>query len=534
MMQDSTSKVDLNALVNTFFKFLNDDITAANAQECLQILLRTEGKIMVDAGQVAKLCHHWSLKRHQETGVPIFQCFCTCLLRIYQAEAFCSLPAFQLNVFIKPFLNELFRLCPPEERDTFKEELPGVKQRLQQSLQTETQKRMPEYEVQFHVDDATQVTEGEWIQITHDRFQAIMAELKPLADNDRITTDALLRQLREMLPRIKDTFQNIIHEQVIKDRLTELIFLGRDLFNRREIEPANILFAYAAEVVEQRRDQFLEKEIASIMTLDSLNSQIIEEYMLDPARKRLLKPVFSNIFDTRPNTLLSSLVQEEDSEKRKRLLGFLTVYEPEIFYKILEELHSKNLTKWYYLRNLLILITNLTPPEDASIRTVLDVIMGHLHPDNHPNLLREAMRCYLHFAGDGGTEMILKLLEAKHVSEVIPINKFYPPQQLDEFLDNLIAGAASFDFSPHPRSIRILLDAIKAELDKATVLMGKIVMGLDQKRATRLITLLSSTQSAFVQKSLQNFADSYKISAVQAVIQQTLAEIQKGRKSFLS
>jgi len=531
-MQDSTSRVDLNALVNTLFKFLNDDITAANAQSSLQILLRTEGKVMVDAVQVAKLCHHWALKRHQETGVPIFQSFCTCLLRIYQAEAFCALPAFQLNVFIKPFLNELFRLCPPEERDTFKEELPGVKLRFQKLIETETQKRMPEYEVQFRVDDSTQVTESEWIQITNDRFQQILAELKQLVDSDRSTTDSLLRQFREIIPRIKETFQNIIHEQAIKERLTELIMLGRDLFNRREIEPANILFSYAAEVVEQRRDQFLEKEIASIMSLDSLDNQIIEEYMADPAHKRMLKPVFSNIFDTRPNTLLSSLVQEEDSDRRKRLLNFLTVYEPEIFYKILEELHSQNLTKWYYLRNLLVLLNSVTPPEDASLATVLDVIRGHLHPDSHPTLIKEAMRCYLRFAGDGGTELILSVLDAKHVSEVIRLDKFYPPQQLDEFVDNLIGGAASFDFSPHPRSIRILLDAIKAELDKATVIMGKIVMGLDQRRVTRLITLLSSTQSAFVQKSLQDFANNYKISAVQTVIQQTLAEIQKGRKAF--
>jgi hypothetical protein len=520
--------------VTQLVKFLNDEVTAANSQESLQILLRTEGKVVFDAVQIAKICNHWAVKRYGLAGIPVYQSLCVALLRIYQAEAFCPLPLFKMNDFIKPFVNELFRLCPPEERDIFKGELPSVKKTFLQSLETESKKLMPEYEVQFQVDDSSrQVTEGEWIQITGERFQEAMGVLHDLVDEPSLTPAQRLERMQPLVLRIRETFVNIIHDQVLKDRLTELVGLGQALFNRREIDQANVLLSFVADVVDQRKDQFLEKAVSSILKLDNFDGALLDEYLADPARKKALKPLLANIFETRPDNLLSSLVQEEDAEKRKRLMGFLTIYEPEIFGKILEEVNSKTLSKWYYKRNLIMLLAKIARPPEISAATAQDCVLSHIHPESHPTLLQEAVRTYLYFNCERGTEMILRLLRASHVSEVVALDKFYEPPVLEEFKGNVAEGAASFDFSPFPRAVQLILGAVREELANVRMTLGKILVGVNQKLVTSMLLMLSASPSPVVEAALRGLVSECRISLVQSTVQQTLANMRGAKKSFM-
>lgn len=532
-MSEPIGKITAAQLVNTFVKFLNDEVTAANSQESLQVLLRTEGKVVFDAVQIAKICNHWAVKKHGLTGIPVYQSFCTALLRIYQAEAFCSLPLFKMNDFIKPFVNELFKMCPPEERDIFKEELPNVKKAFLQSLETESKKLMPEYEVQFRVDDSRQVTEGEWIQITSERFQEALGVLRDLVDEPSITPAQRLEKIRPLIPKIKETFANIIHDQVLKDRLTELIGIGQNLFNRREIEQANLVLSFVADVIDQRKDQFLEKAVSSVLNLDNFDGALLDEYLTDPVRKKALKPLLANIFETRPDNLLSSLVQEENAEKRKRLMGFLTIYEPEIFGKILDEVNSKTLSKWFYKRNLIMLLAKIARPPEISTATVQDCVLAHIHPESHPTLLQEAVRTYLYFNCERGIEMILRILRAPHVAEVIMLDKFYEPPVLEEFKSNIAQGAASFDFSPFPRAVQMILGAVREELANVRMTLGKILVGVNQKLVTSMLLMLSSSPSPVVESALRELAHESRISLVQTTVQQVLTNMRNAKKGFM-
>ena len=532
-MGDSAFQTDLNQLVTSFFKYLSDEITPANAQDTLQLVLRTEGKGLLEPAQVAKLCNHWAVGQNKKSGIPIYQCLGTTVLRIYQADSFCSLRQFQLEKFIKPFINELYRLCPAEERDIFKEELPNIKRQFLKSLEAETQTAMPEYEVQFHVDDTTQVTEGEWIQITGERFALLMDKLTPVIDDPALAPDARRAQVHELMEEIQKTFTNIIHDQTLKERLIALIEKARLLLNRRHIEAANEILGFVAQTVDQRKDQFLEREVASVLTLSSIDTSFLDEYLRDPERKKILKPLFSNIFETRPTNLLGSLVQEQGAEGRKRLLQFLTVYEPEIFYQIIAELQSQQLTRWYYKRNLIYLLGRLQKPADFPVRDILDMMLAYIHPDVFPALTQEAVRSYLNFDTMGGLQLVLQIATAPHVSDAIRLDKFYKPEVLDEFKSSVLKGAGEFDFSKHTRAVQMILDAIRQELGKATVVMGRVIGGLNPKVVTGLIELLSTTPSRQAEDGLKSVGGDFKIAVVQTAVQQTLEAMARERKTFL-
>lgn len=532
-MGDSTGKTSAAALVNQFLKYLNDEITSANAQDFLQIALRTEDKIVFDAAQIARICNHWAIERYEAQGIPIFQSLCASLLRIYQANAYCTLPLFKLDSFIKPFLNEVFRLCPAEERDMLKEELPNVRREFQKSQQTEVKKLMPEYEVQFKGDGETNVTEGEWIQITGEKFQQVLAVLTQLVEEPLIDPAERMQRIKQLIPMIKDTFTNIIHETVLKERLIELIRIGQTLFNRNEIEQSNLILGYVVEVVDQRKNQFLEKEVSSYLSLDKLNNEIIDQYVQDPDRKVLLKPLFFNIFETRPNNLLAQLVQEGDAEKRKKLLSYLTVFEPEIFYQVLQELNGQMLSKWYFRRNLIYLLTKIQKPADISIEEVLETLKTLIHPEVYSALVQEGIRSYLFFDCVGGTELVIKVLRAQHVSDVIHLEKFYPPQILEEFKNYLITGVASFDLSPYPQAVGKILQAVREELSKIQMKIGKLTMGLNQKLVIQLISMLASSTSPSVISALKDLAETAKVGVVQNTVQDVLKKMQKEKQNFI-
>ncbi len=159
---------------------------------------------------------------------------------------------------------------------------------------------MPEYEVQFQVDGTTQVTEGEWIQITGERFAFLTDKLSAIIENPALAPDVRLAQVREMMDEIKKTFTNIIHDQTLKERLIALIEQARLLLNQRHIEAANEILGFVAQTVDQRKDQFLEREVAGVLTLSSIDTSFLDEYLRDPERKKILD-LFSNIFRDPPH-----------------------------------------------------------------------------------------------------------------------------------------------------------------------------------------------------------------------------------------
>jgi len=90
-------------LIEVFFKFLSDEITPINAEDTLQIMLRTEDKVYFSPHQIAKICFHWATQRNS-LGESFTESICTSLLRIYQANEFCTLKHFKLDQFVKPFI----------------------------------------------------------------------------------------------------------------------------------------------------------------------------------------------------------------------------------------------------------------------------------------------------------------------------------------------------------------------------------------------------------------------------------------------
>ncbi|MBN2430997.1 MAG: hypothetical protein JXQ27_05950 [Acidobacteria bacterium] len=532
-MADSNTGAGIAQLKEMFFSYLDDQVTAASVESVLQILLRTEGEVHLTAEQVAQICHQWAQKTLQKHGTPVFQSLATGLYRIYQANALCSLPNFKLADFIRPFVNSLFRLCPADERDLLKEELPLAKERFERSIRVEEKKQMPEFEVQFKVDDQTTVTEGEWLRLTGEKFQAALEPLQQITADESISAEERLRQIQNLMPRIKDSFQNVIDNPVLTQRLSKLILPGTKLFNRGELEAATLLFGLTDGIVTERNDQFLEKAVASTLRLDELDKSIIDEVMDNPERKKLLKAVFANIFDTRQQTLVSRLAQEENPEERKKILKYLTVYEPEIFTYILQELTCSTPSKWYFQRNLVFLLRKVNPPEGVTAADVQHVLQDFIHPDVHPTLMQEAVRSYLFFDPIRGAEFLIRLLRAPHVSEVIRLDHFYPVERLNVFNRSIMQAAASFNFAGYPAAVKLIVQTIEQEIGRSGFKMGKFGISQDQRRVDSLLYLLSSSNSPDVVHTLQSLAARHNISALHQTVQRVLSIMRGERSEFI-
>jgi hypothetical protein len=128
---------------------------------------------------------------------------------------------------------------------------------------------------------------------------------------------------------------------------------------------------------------------------------------------------------------------------------------------------------------------------------------------------------------------VLQLATAAHASDAIRLDKFYKPEVLDEFKSSVLKGAGEFDFSKQPRAVQVILDAIRQELGKATIVMGRVIGGLNPKLVAGLIGLLAATPSRQAEDGIKGIGADFKIAAVQTAVQDTLTAMAKERKAFL-
>ncbi len=520
-------------LVERFTDYLADRLPAASAEEYLTLILRTDGQVHLTPTQIAKICFQWALKQRDAQHIPVYESLSTALLRIYQADGLCSLPHFELNRFIKPFVSELFALCPDEEKPLLKADLPEVKKRFEKSLETSVEKQMQEFEVELRVDEHTTVTEGEWIELTGQRFKEAMDALTRFSERRDLPAAEQIAAVNRLMPPVRESFENIIDPIVLKDRLGQLIWPALTMFNRGDIEPANIILEYVADTVDRRKDQFLEKAVASILSLDKLNNDLIRAMLDDPRKKGLLKPIFSNIMNTRPHNLLARLVQEENPEERKKLISYITVYEPEIFHRILDELESPAATKWYYKRNLILLTTLVRRPDDIPVARIFDSLLVFVHPEINPRLMEESIRACFYLDWQQALSLYLEILNAGHLSEVIRLDRFYPPQELEAFRQSILDAACSYDFSNNLEAVGAILDMVREEMSKVKLTLGKRGVGLDQRLVDALLNLLSASHSPQVARILQDLAAETRIASVQQSIQRVTQALWQARKSFM-
>ena len=532
-MSDYSNTMTPAQIVGLFLKYLSDEVTAFDSQHILNVVLRTSGKVYFTPAQVAKICHRWAMSSFQASGIAIFESLCTALLRIYQADAFCPNPNFCLSDFIKPFIGELFALCPADEREIFKEELPNVKKKFQQSMEVDKDKQMAEFEVEFSVNGETKMTEGEWLRLTGERFQEQLVQLAAIAKDESLVLDSRQQKVEALMSEIRQNFQNIINDTILKERLSGLIAFGKHFFNKEEIATANCILSFISEIVEMRKDQFLERELTSTLTLDQFDARIVQRFLDDPALKPQLKPLLSNIFETRPTSLVSRLVQEEDAQKRKQLLRLITVFEPEIFYVILKELRSQTYSKWFFIRNLLFLLTKISRPADIPLQEVLNTFLRFITPGTYPALVKESVADYLFFDTIGGANLFLNLMTAESIQEILPGVAEAPPQDIEHFRDAVAEGIGMFNLGDCQEAVHLYLEAIRNELSHQG--HSRLARGgtAHAKLIQNIVGALASTQSALAKTVLAEYAGQASHPAVRSAIQTTLASMNKPRQAFL-
>ena len=487
----------LQNLLNKFYSYLDDELNVLNAQETLEIILRTENKVYFTPKQVAAMINNWAKKNFEKTGIPIYQSFLRGLLKIYQANEFCKLQNFDIKKFLKPFLVELLKLCPSPDRGIFKEEIPKVKEEFQKGLETSVKRKMAEYVVHVDVNDK-KYTEGEWIKVTGELFEKSYNKLNKCVYEENMSPEERLSKIKNIMAEMEESFKNVINETALNERLSKLVFIGRDLFNRGEVLSSKEVLQLVSDIVDARNNQFLEKEVSSLLTFDSFDSRLIEKFLKDKEQKKILKPIFNSIFEMRPQRLLASLIKEESREKRLRLLEYVTVYEPEIFSLILEELNGQNLTKWYYRRNLIYLLTKIAPPSDKVKDGAIDSVYQFIYPGFHSSLVNEASHAYAFLAPAEATDFIILYLNANNIVDVIPLDRHYEPEEIKEFENAMFEGFGRFDFSKYSDLEKKLIDYFEDEIEKIKPKMFGI--GKNKERESKLATALAIFKSCSGEK----------------------------------
>ncbi len=513
---------NLQNLVNKFYQYLDDELNVLNAQETLEIILRTDGKVFFSPKQVAAMVNNWAKLNSQKTGVPIYQLFLRSILKIYQANEFCELSNFDIKKFLKPFLMELLRLCPPSDRGIFKDEIPKVKEEFQKSLKSAVKRKMAEYVVHVDVDDK-KYTEGEWIKITGEIFDKTYDKLHKCVYEEDLSPEKRLEKIKEIMSEMNKAFKNVINEAALKERLSKLVFVGKDLFNRGEVLASKEVLQIVSDIVDARNNQFLEKEVSSLFSFNDFNNELIEKFIKDKEKKKILKPIFNSIFEMRPQRLLASLIREEDKEKRLKLLEYVTVYEPEIFSLILEELNGQNLTKWYYRRNLIYLLTKISPPDEKIKEAGIDSVYQFIYPGFHPSLINEAAYAYTYLAPHEAVDFFIMYLSAEKIVDVIPLDKHYEKETLEEFENAMFEGMGRYDFSQNPELVEKLLKYLQGEIEKIRPKFFGI--GKDKEREKKLATALSilkSTKSSTVKNFLQELSTEGKLHLIMRKAQELL------------
>ncbi len=516
----------LEKLLHKFYSYLDDELNVLNAQDTLEIILGTEGKIYFTPKQVATMVNNWAKKNFDKTGVPIYQSFLRAILKIYQANEFCELKNFDIKKFLKPFLVELLKLCPAPDRGIFKDEIPKVKEEFQKSLKTSVKRKMAEYVV--HVDiDNKKYTEGEWIKITGELFEKAYKKLHKCVYEDKMSPEERLPEVKEIMGEMREAFKNVINETALNERLSKIVFIGRDLFNRGEVLSAKEVLQLVSDIVDARNNQFLEKEVSSLLTFESFDSKLIEKFLKDKEQKKILKPIFNSIFEMRPQRLLASLIKEEDREKRLKLLEYVTVYEPEIFHLILEELNGQTLTKWYYRRNLIYLLTKISPPTEKVKEGAIDSVYQFIYPGFHKALVNEASYAYAYLNPREAADFIIMYLDAKEIVDVIPLDKHYEKNEIEEFENAMFEGFGRYDFSKFPEIEKKLIDYFEKEIEK--IRPKFLGIGKNKERESKLETGLKVFKSCSGEK-VKKFLRELSLESKFPLLSRAALEILKGKK----
>ncbi|MGQ9897804.1 MAG: DUF4388 domain-containing protein [Acidobacteriota bacterium] len=125
-----TGDAEVDAAIDDFLAYLDDQKAPLLVSESLSMLLRTKPPFALPREQVAEIVAGWAYHQADRRNRPLNEMLLEALEDIRHAEQARVLKAFDPNVFYAAFVADLMSFCPPDEQELFQLKLGGLREFL--------------------------------------------------------------------------------------------------------------------------------------------------------------------------------------------------------------------------------------------------------------------------------------------------------------------------------------------------------------------------------------------------------------------
>ncbi len=341
-------------------------------------------------------------------------------------------------------------------------------------------------------------------------------------------------------------------------RFKELLDVGLESFNEGTLGRSVTVLDLAGRMIEQ--GDIDQAKAAAIISegYPQLSQDRLEVLAEDPDRRRLLHRVMKFFPELRADRLLEQLVDEEDRERRLRLLKLLRAHGSDARVEAVEalgrSLDGPTRLPWHVERNLIYLMRAIPLADDGNVDHEIDLLNLTSDLSGPIQVARESLNALIHFdhprayaivAGrvseleDALQGDISLPLDAKELRLLLSNTLKQLCQQRDnEALEIVIthglkgipqlgdtyarlAQLSAQDLSEFPAQLARLVDAINQELPRRFLGMS---IGAQRKALIldQLVTAVSGTRSPDVQRLLADIVDKFPDQSYGKIAQEAL------------
>lgn len=342
-------------------------------------------------------------------------------------------------------------------------------------------------------------------------------------------------------------------------RFTELVGVAVDEFNRGALGRSVTMFDLAGRMIEGGEVGAATAGPVVEEIYGKLERDRLVALADDPDKRLLLHRVMKFFPELRAERLLARLIDEEDREQRLHLLQLLRAHGQEARMEAVQALDDSfsgsERLPWHVERNLLYLMRAIPPPSDENVEHEIDLLNLSSDLGGPLPVVRESLTALIHLQHqrayaivaarisqleDALTATASLPLDAKEVRlllsntikqlcasrtndalEIVITHGLKGTPQLGDTYARM-AQLSGQDLSEYPAQLVRILDAVNQELPRRFLGMS---IGAQRKALVldQLVTAVSGTRSAEVQKLLSEIVEKFADQSYGKIARQALA-----------
>ncbi len=397
---------NIHQALNDFEDYLDDKVAPVLVQPSLSLVINTAPTAPMTADELAKYIYQWAVRKSSSEGTDLQANLLFALGAIVKADQYHVLDSFDGAIFYPAFILQIIELLPDDQIKHFQQ---AVRQKQEQVWATMTRQPVAEP----IMDQPTIRSSATPPQKKEDPFDALMERIA--ADLSRC--DHFLEEgefdFRELFDQLGTDLADTESFEETSLKLKKIKKIAIQLFNAGQILGTWLMAKAAAQVLQERDNELFYRIVYEAGTTDDLSSEKLRDYLTDSIISPLLAPFCLLFAEFAPTELLLRLMHEPDQSTRHMIYNLIKVYGDSIFDLLMHELQNPMNHPWFYVRNVIALIGELSLADTHRRRTVSRNLAPYINVLQKRQVAIAAIHSAARIGGAATENLFISLLNQK-------------------------------------------------------------------------------------------------------------------------